>query len=237
MKAHKLLLATALLFVSLAGASSASTGLASQGEVLPDGNSDGLPDGIVVQPLTLEQQAAIDQGLAGEQTARVRPDSYAPAQHCIGRLEPLSPEQKVSEVFDVRCFDTFSDALAAATGGKVLVPKDFRPDDLTQDILDAATADTVLGVDYWDANFQGSTYTWYTSHTPGCTDGSTYGANLPSSWNDVISSGRGYAGCNNMKHYEHANYGGSLKICGQDWTSCATMGVMNDQTTSVNLRP
>lgn len=197
---------------------------------------------VVVQPLTRQQQAAIDSGTSQSQTPRVRPATYTygtgdPHQHCIAQVAPLQVGQAPPPVSNFQCFATFSQALAAATGGKVQTAPDFRPDDLTQAMLSSPATDTVLGVDYWDSNFSGSTYTWYTTHTAGCTDGSSYGGNLPSSWNDQISSARGYAGCNDMIHYENSNYGGSSRDCHQDWTSCATMGVMNDQTSSVNLRP
>lgn len=242
MKSRIFILTVALLLVGIVAIGAMPTGAAS---------GDGAPSSsMLVQPLTAEQQASIDSGQTQQQTVRTRPSTYTyapgtPRQHCIAQIEPLQPGQEISEVLDVKCFNNFSDALAAATGGRVQVPQDFRPDDLTQEILDSATSkvvdapmvDTVVGVDYWDVNFQGSTYTWWTTYTPGCSDGSSYGADLPSSWNNQISSGRGYAGCNNMKHYENTGYGGSLIICGQNWTSCANMGIMNDQTSSVNLRP
>ncbi len=242
MKIQRLILGAVFLLVVAAGFGTLSIGAASE---------DGAPpNSMLLQPLTAKQQAAINQGLTQKQTTRTRPSTYTYApgtlrQHCIARMEPLQPGQKISESLGVTCFGTFSDALAAATGGRVQVSRDFRPDDLTQDILDTGLTnragtpaiDTVVGVDYLDANFQGSTYTWYTTHTAGCTDGSSYGADLPSGWDNQISSGRGYAGCSNMKHYENTGYGGSLTICGQDWTSCANMGIMNDQTSSVNLRP
>lgn len=196
---------------------------------------------VVVQPLSPQQQAAIDAGTTQTQAARIRPATYTyssgdPHQHCIIEVAPLMAGQKTSSVSNFRCFANFSDALAAATGGSLRVSPNFRPDDLTQAMLESPATDTVLGVDYMDANFGGSTYTWYTAHTAGCSDGSSYGGNLPPSWNDQISSARGYAGCHDMVHYENANYGGSSRDCHQDWTSCATMGVMNDQTSSVNLR-
>ena len=223
MKARRLALVAVVLLTAIA-----SIG-ADRGNVL-------RRDGIVVSPLTPQQQATIDRGLTQKQGARVRPATYTPGRHCTAKIDPLQPGRKNSKISDVRCFNKFSDALAAATGGKVRVAHSFRPDDLAQDTLDTTTADTVIGIDYGNSNFGSSTYTWWTTHTAGCTDGTSYGGNLPSSWNDEISSARGYGGCNHMNHYENANYGGSMISCRQDWTSCDTMGVMNDETSSVNLR-
>ncbi len=82
---------------------------------------------------------------------------------------------------DVRCFDTFSDAIQAATGGRVNLPPDFHAGDLTPELLDSLLAasppsasagatpafSTVVGIDWEYINFQGITYTWTTDHTAG----------------------------------------------------------------------
>ena len=53
-------------------------------------------------------------------------------------------------------------------------------------------------------------------------------ASMPSAgWNDRVSSAKTYGGCGTNTHYQDSNYVGSQHVC-----ECATMGVMNDETSS-----
>lgn len=250
MKIRRFAITSLVLFASVA---IIGLGLTSLVALASAPQAEDLSTRSVAEPLTPEQQAAIDAGLSYQQPAWVRPENYDPgSKHCVGHIEPLQPGQTASIVQERGCFDNFADALAVATGGRVRLPKDFRADDITQEILNTGLAApsvteasiagaqltyVVIGIDWEHANFAGNSYTSETTHAAGCTDGTSYGwENMGGSWwNDRISSARGYTGCN-ADHFEHSFYGGAMLRCPQGTNNCANMGVMNDQTSSINWR-
>jgi hypothetical protein len=158
-----------------------------------------------------------------------------PGQHCVVEIDPLRPGERASNMRPVGCFATFSEAIAAATGGEVQLPTNVGPAEVTAEMLAPAQSNIVIGIDYIYSNFQGNSLVWKTAHTPGCSDGSTFETpNMPSGWNDVVSSARSYAGCNHYYHYEHTYWTGAVRDCGG---SCATMGVMDNATSSERWTP
>jgi len=153
-------------------------------------------------------------------------------KHCVVQIEPLQPGQTASKVSEPVCFDNFSDAIFAATGGAVRLPSSIEPSEVTEDMLapPGPRSGTVIGQDYSGANFSGSTLTWTTSNPNGCFDGTIYmQPSMPSGWANVVSSARSYQGCAHYYHYDYPNYGGSVLDCGY---SCSTMGAMDNQTES-----
>jgi hypothetical protein len=141
--------------------------------------------------------------------------------------EPLKPGEKASEMSKATCFDSFSDAVYAATGEAVRLAPTIQPGHVTQEML-APASQTVISIDYSQPNYQGSTLVWYVNNSYGCNTGWSYAnPTMPSGWNDVVSSAHSYGGCNNNPHYEHTYYGGALIFC-----TCSTMGVMDNQTSS-----
>lgn len=151
--------------------------------------------------------------------------------HCVVSItSDQSPEP--GAVSQPSCFPTFAAALYFATGGAVLVDESLSPTDLKEDMLDdVPESHTVLSVDYRDSNYGGLSLTW-TGHGD-CSSTLTYSASsMPTGWNDVVSSALTYANCNTNTHYEHSSFGGSSLVC-----ACASMGVMNDQTSSERWAP
>lgn len=153
-----------------------------------------------------------------------------PAQagrNCVARA--VAGSASVGTLSGYRCFQTFAEAIHAATGGAVTLAPGTTPSQLTQSMLDVPSTSTVIGVDYMDSGFYGGSLTWSeSSDIYGCTDGSYYAApTMPSGWNDDVSSARSYGGCATYNHFENTYYGGSKLTC-----TCSTMGVMNDQTSS-----
>ncbi len=148
-------------------------------------------------------------------------------RNCIAQAEAGSGP--VGAPSGYRCFQTFAEAIHAATGGAVTLAAGTTPSQLTQSMLDVPSTSTVIGVDYMDSGFYGGSLTWSeSSDIYGCTDGSYYAApTIPSGWNDDVSSARSYGGCATYNHFENTYYGGSKLTC-----TCSTMGVMNDQTSS-----
>jgi len=153
-------------------------------------------------------------------------------RHCVVQIEPLQPGQTASKVSEPTCFDNFSDAIFAATGGAVRLPPSIEPGEVTEDMLEPAgpRSSTVIGIDYSGTSFSGSTLTWTTSNPNGCSDGTIYmQPSMPSGWANVVSSARSYQGCARYYHYEDTYYGGSVLDCGY---SCSSMGAMDNQTES-----
>jgi hypothetical protein len=97
------------------------------------------------------------------------------------------------------------------------------------------SGETVIGIDYKNSNFGGDSLPWIADNLVGCSTGLSYQApSMPSGWNDEVSSADAFAGCDSYIHYEDNNYGGSQHECAPD---CATIGVMNDETSSEKWFP
>ena len=135
--------------------------------------------------------------------------------HCIVAISPVEAGKQYSKVSDYQCYGTFSEAQDAANG------------------VGLRSSRTVIGIDYWDAKFQGASLTWSANNTVGCNTGLSYSAaSMPSGWNDTVSSAKTYGGCSTNTHYEDSSSWGMQLVC-----QCATMGVMNDQTSSERWGP
>ena len=176
--------------------------------------------------------------LAGPVSAAL--PSGAPAtggNYCVTHLSDPGPNG-VSRA-ETTCYSTYSASIAAATSGRLQVPSDFAPSALTQELLDANTplgvlTTWVIGQDWENADRGGSvrTYTVSTSNTP-CT-GRTWDIDqLDLGWDTIISSGEGFSGCDRFEHWEDPNQQGAVRTCA---TYCATMGVLNDQVSSLRWR-
>lgn len=99
---------------------------------------------------------------------------------------------------------------------------------------DGETADgnPLLGIKYIDANFSGRTLTLYGTTGNGCTtDGPYDNLHLAGiGWGDTISSARAYSGCTAV-YWENGGLTGAQYLCG-----CSSLGVMNDETSSIRFR-
>jgi hypothetical protein len=172
-------------------------------------------------------------GLAGTAASTKAAQPTPQEEHCTVRIDPLLPGQASSNVYGYRCFATFAEAIFDATGGRVSLDPAvgsmaLSGDVLAQDLADAAAGETVIGIDYANGAYQGSSLVWSTSNVVGCRDGARFRANsMPGGWNDRVSSALSYQYCWNYFHYEHANFGGAFANC-----DCYGMGSMNDKTSS-----
>ncbi len=159
--------------------------------------------------------------------------------NCVVFIEPLAPGETTSPVHSGRCFRTFSEEMAYATGGRLQLAPDTSRDQFTLEQISAlAAGTTIIGRDYEDPSFScnafGPCLDWVVQNDFGCTGGRNYvAASMPTvggfNWNDQVSSAQAFAGCSRYQHYEHTNYGGAVLDCA---SGCATMGVMNDATSS-----
>jgi hypothetical protein len=164
------------------------------------------------------------------------PRMTAKERHCVAALEPVSPGAERTKVASFSCYPTFSEAILAATDGAVWLPPDEdlgtqlnRLDEEQRAQKSYGTKATfVIATDFRDTNFLGPSLSW-TRSAPCSATVSYQAASMPAGWNDVVSSSRGFSKCNTNVLYENNNFGGALRICSPD---CATLGVMNDRTSS-----
>jgi hypothetical protein len=153
------------------------------------------------------------------------PQRPSAEQHCIGQAFKVGSAPAVAPA--PSCFQTFAEAIEAATAGAVKLASDARPNSLRPSHIRPSTQ-TVIGIDYVDAYYQGNTFTWWVSNPNGCSDGTTYWVDsIPLAWQNNVSSATTWAGCTHYFHYEGVYQSGTVIDC-----TCATMGVMNDKTVS-----
>ncbi|MQA79176.1 MAG: hypothetical protein GEV10_11995 [Streptosporangiales bacterium] len=156
----------------------------------------------------------------------------SPASSCVVRAQPLDG---APDPVDVTCFRSLAAAVAYATSGAVHIAPNTN--ELTQEQLDGGTravsargakANRIIGIEYEDPRFEGSTKVYNVAATP-CNDGGRYtDTDLRGDpMDDEISSARTYEGCVS-RHYQYAGFSGMSHDCG-----CAVMGDMNDRTTSI----
>lgn len=152
--------------------------------------------------------------------------------HCVGTAVPMGTPMPATGPATV-CFPTFAQAISHATDGAVALPLSASPLDFTDQMATASAGSSVIGIDWEDPNFEccfaGWSYTWTVANDYGCTGGRNYYVDGMGSMDNQVSSAKAYGGCSRYDHWEH-NYGQGARInCAP---SCATMGVMNDATSS-----
>lgn len=146
-------------------------------------------------------------------------------QNCVATAMPAGDTTPPP----MTCYNTFAQAIAAATGGRVHLPASATPRTVSIRQLNAGAASAttyVLSIDYKNANFVSPTLTW----TQSSQCGSFQASSMPSGWNDVVSSVATYSGCANTQ-YKNINFGGSTFSISRN-SQVATMGSFNDSTSS-----
>ncbi|MFJ5050481.1 peptidase inhibitor family I36 protein [Streptomyces sp. NPDC088719] len=150
-----------------------------------------------------------------------------------------------SDTEKVTCYDTFREAIAAATGGRITnaSQEEAAQDKKFMDKLNApadsptaraaSSSSHILGILYWDANYQGSSHLLL-ADSP-CRDNSSWDFGwstlYSTGFNDATSSIRTTGNCH-MQVWEHANYTGASEFYTTDQPS---LGVLNDQITSIKV--
>lgn len=156
--------------------------------------------------------------------------------YCITRLEvgergnAFSAESAPPAA---HCFDTFAEAISYATKGAVRVGPHATMDNLKPEEMMAAG---VLAAEYDFTYFNGEIFTLDSSAT--CAQaGERWFASLPTSVDNRVSSVRLFdTSCITFKHFSEPNLAGNWIDCGTGY-SCATMSFMDNQTSSILLRP
>jgi hypothetical protein len=153
------------------------------------------------------------------------------SQNCVNQLERITPGLPDARIASSLCFDSFAAAFRHVTQGQLSVASDLRPEQVTQEMIAAApSSSVVLGIDWEYDNYVGGfTAIWEGSST--CTASQAWQLSYVGDvYNDKISSAKGYGGCHHFHHYENGAFGGAVLTCSPN---CATMGVMNNQTSSL----
>jgi len=130
-----------------------------------------------------------------------------------------------------RCFRTFADAIADATSGTVRLDEDAHTLSRSELRLGRAwRTSTVLGIEYDKASYGGWSYVIQGAGDSGCRLGARYKVpTLPGTRNNAISSARAFGGCKS-RHFSGPNLTGTSHLC-----SCASMGLMDNQTSSIRF--
>jgi len=167
-------------------------------------------------------------GSAGAATAATtaRPAASSQGQNCVAQAEPAGSMVTPTAT----CYSSFSAAIRAATGGRVVLPASAKPSSVTPKDIDAWNAAPatvfVLSIDYKDANFGPPSLTW--TQSSDC--GKFQAASMPSGWNDVISSLVTGTNCANSL-YQNVNFGG-MRLDISKNTARSGIGSFNDLTSS-----
>jgi hypothetical protein len=154
-------------------------------------------------------------------------------EHCVADLVP-----NAADVAEYQCFDTFADAIAHATDGKVQLPANavtVSDEQLTEAGVTSssdvsAVVSTVLGTEYDGTSYGGGTLTL--TGSGGC-DGTRFGfPNLSDyGWNNKPSSAKAYGGCWS-DHYDDPSYGDPMFRC---TGNCPGLGGLNNKTSSIRV--
>jgi len=152
-----------------------------------------------------------------------------PQQHCIAQAIARGANEQPS----VRCYRTFRAAISAATKGRVDLRNATTSRAVSSQELagDSPLTTYVLSIDYQNANFGGSTFTWVQSSPCGYYQTGS----MPSGWNDVVSSVADYSGCATTLYW-NANFGSPIYVIGVN-ASVANLGTFNDKTSSQKWCP
>ena len=159
-----------------------------------------------------------------------------PNKHCIVRLDQLVPGAPVPEPKKSDCYASFPDAIFAATDGRILLSRDQSFSEQLDDVERqqkaharelAIAATFVTAIDYENINYGGATLTWTNNNT--CTTVSQFAPSMPFPWDNLVSSTRGFSGCDWNLLWENTNYTGASLLCTPD---CSSVGSMNDKTSS-----
>jgi hypothetical protein len=157
-----------------------------------------------------------------------------PGNHCVVELAPVAKGGKPSAAIDLGCYDSFSEAIEAATEGQVLLPDWASPEFVTDEDFADSRLRWIIGIDYDGFRYKGRSITWTTS-SYGCYYGRRYKANTPAYFNNRLSSTRGFTGCGTNTSYDLRNQRGSWVRC---FPNCSLKGYfMNNRTTSKRWEP
>lgn len=162
------------------------------------------------------------------------------------QLEPAAEPTCATDVSThaTSCFETFTAAIAHATGGQVTdAPNDahaYATNVALRERVERSAglrpaAAYVIGVQYKDANYRGDAWVYYGPHpcVPGFSSSPEYeAAAMPSGWNDEISSFIAANNCKEVLYAEGGCMGLESDVNQADFEAYVGDG-MNDKTSCI----
>jgi hypothetical protein len=171
----------------------------------------------------------------------VQPASAAAATNCAFFLMPVGQGSEPGAIETVPvalgCYATYSQALAAGSGGSLSVPTTTTPASLTDATLaststDSVTTNILIGTEWTNISFAGSSNSYFASST--CTSSTTWQTHyVGDAWNDLFESGKGFGGCDKNKKFQDADYLGTVVTC---TPNCSDYGVLRAEVSSLRWR-
>jgi hypothetical protein len=157
-------------------------------------------------------------------------NSVKPETHCVAKVSTLADGS--SSV--VTCYLTFAEAIAVATDGRVQLAHASRSRAVSVAEMASSVGvgavvpntSVVIGIDYMDPNFQGSTLTW--AAPAAC--GNYQTSSEPTGWDNKISSVAAFSNCATTLH-GGANFGNPAFLVMVNG-SAGSLGTFNDTTSS-----
>jgi hypothetical protein len=162
-------------------------------------------------------------------------NAVKPEQHCVADVSVPGHGWATPAT----CYLTFAEAIAAATGGRVHLSNASRSRAVSVAELapgvggGAVVPNTtvVIGIDYMDPSFQGSTLTW----TAPAACGNYQTSSEPTGWDNKISSVAAFSNCATTLH-DGANFGNPAFLVTVNG-SAGSLGTFNDKTSSEKWCP
>lgn len=178
----------------------------------------------------LTTSAAVAQSYpeAAEGSAPAEISAAPAAKHCVAELAPESEDASVSTIVTESCYETFAAAMAAATHNTVVLSPDASPASVSEAVIEPA-ATRVIGIDYDGTFYSGGSFTWFVNNSFGCRGGRSYIANMPRSFNNRLSSTRGFNGCRSNTSYDLRKQRGDFVRC---FPNCTYVGGFMDNRAS-----
>ena len=182
-----------------------------------------------IAALTASSALAGSAPEADENSAPAETSAAPAARHCVAEIAPVAGNAKESAIGPVSCYASFAAAIAAATDNTVALASDALPQSINEaDVTLAATR--VIGIDYDGSYYTGGSFVWYARNIYGCNGGRTYKANMPLSFNNRLTSTRGFSGCRRNWSYDGYYQTGDWVRCGPN---CVYVGsFMNNRASS-----
>jgi hypothetical protein len=158
--------------------------------------------------------------------------------NCAYRLDPVSYDAAThtvsADLVLIGCYDTFSAALAAGSGGAIQVSSTTTPGELSDAMVStsAPAAPTLIGTEWTSVNFSGVSSSYF---APDSCAGTVYAVSyVGDAWNDDFASGKGFGGCDTNKKFQHASFGGDVLTC---TPNCSDYGALRNEVSSLKWRP
>jgi hypothetical protein len=137
----------------------------------------------------------------------------------------------------IGCFDTFSEAIEAGSGGSIRLADSTSPRELTDDLMAESTTsrisgNTLIGTEWTATQYtQSSREYWADNACQGVIWEVPY---VGDNWNDDFESGKAFGGCDTNKKFGHADFDGTVVTC---TPNCSDYGILKNQVSSLRWKP